>query len=148
MQVSEIVQKIIPKYRGRVKRILNSGKVSWDSQGRVLHNDKPIDGSDVGRLVHGVVTDNKRLKDLAKKQPGWGVITKVIKKSSFRRSLPKQVGKVKGDPRVGSLIDEPDLIDLTTANDTKDYDQSELGAVGGQEDPLTGIQQLWNDDYY
>jgi len=146
MQVSAIIGQIMPKYKGTVRRILNSGKVSWDSQGRVIHNNEPIAGSNIGQLVHGVVTDNKKTKDVAKKQPGWGVVSKVINKRIFRRSLQtKQAKKVP----TGSLIDATsDLIDLTQNSFTKDDTQQDEGAVGGQDDPVTDVSSLWADDYY
>jgi hypothetical protein len=76
------------KYRGRVTRFLNSGKINYDEQGRLVAKDgRVIPGSDVVQLVLGRVTDSKVFRHRMKGKPGMNLLKELIPfKGTLRRS--------------------------------------------------------------
>jgi hypothetical protein len=83
------------KYRGRVTRFLNSGKVKYDEHGQLVARDgHTIPGSDVVQLVLGRVTDSKVFRNRMKGKPGMNLLKELIPfKGTLRKSERPRVYK-------------------------------------------------------
>jgi hypothetical protein len=140
--IEDIVDDVIGKYRGSVRRVLQSGKVKWDDEGRLIYQQEPISGSDIGKLIHGVVTDNKRTRVLSTRQPGWNAITKLIEKRKIRRSFPPTIRR--------AIPPKAKVVSPTSALSDEYLEgiKSDVATSDEPDEPVRNIGTLWGEDYY
>lgn len=94
MPVNAIVSTVMKSYRPQVQKILESGRVKWDDEGRMLGtDDNPIKGTNVGNLIYGAITKNKTQSNLAALQPGWSDIRSIVPEKTPPPSRPRRQKK-------------------------------------------------------
>ena len=73
--LAAILKPLPKKYRAEAIDVLNILK--WDDKGQLLHEGKPVEGSDISTLVQGFVSTSNQARETARKTPGWQELIKV-----------------------------------------------------------------------